>query len=182
MRRRQFLQALGAAGAAAAAARPAFSDAKARRRPNLIYILADDLGYGELGCYGQKWIKTPHIDRIAAEGMKFTQHYSGSPVCAPSRCVLMTGKHTGHAYIRTNGNPKGPDFKRLREKYGCKFPGQHPLPDGEVTIAELLRKQGYATGAMGKWGRGHWGTTGDPNQQGFDPCYGFNCQVHAHNH
>ena len=153
-----------------------------RRKPNIIYLLADDLGYGELGCYGQKWIRTPHLDRMAAEGMKLTQHYSGSPVCAPSRCVLMTGKHSGHAYIRNNGNPKGPEFTRLREQYGCKFPGQHPIPADEVTLAEVLQRAGYATGAMGKWGLGHWGTPGDPNKQGFDLFYGYNCQVHAHNH
>ena len=167
MRRRAFLAAVGATGAAAALGRAAPAG-PARRKPNIIYIVADDLGYGELGCYGQKWIKTPSVDRMAAEGMRFTHHYSGSPVCAPSRCVLMTGKHTGHATIRTNGNPKGAEFKRLREELGCKFPGQHPIPDREVTLAEILKQHGYATGAMGKWGLGHWGTTGDPNRQGFD--------------
>lgn len=154
----------------------------APRRPNIIYMLADDLGYNELGCYGQRRIRTPHIDSLAAEGVRFTDHYSGSPVCAPSRCVLMTGKHSGHAYIRGNGNPDGPKFDALRERYGCKFPGQYPIPPDEVTIAEVLKGRGYATGAMGKWGLGHWGTTGDPNAQGFDLFYGFNCQVHAHNH
>lgn len=149
-------------------------------KPNIIFIMADDLGYNELGCYGQKWIKTPHIDRLAAEGMKLTQHYSGQAVCAPTRCVLMTGKHTGHAFIRNNGNPKG--MEELRLSMGWEFPGQYPIPDNEVTIAELLKARGYATGAMGKWGLGHFGTTGDPNTQGFDLFYGFNCQVHAHNH
>ncbi|MHC4996841.1 MAG: arylsulfatase [Planctomycetota bacterium] len=149
-------------------------------KPNIIFIMADDLGYNELGCYGQKYIKTPHIDQLAAEGMKFTQFYSGQAVCAPTRCVLMTGKHTGHAYIRNNGNPKGMDD--LRQRMGWEFPGQFPIPDSEVTIAELLKQQGYATGAAGKWGLGHFGTSGDPNTQGFDLFYGFNCQVHAHNH
>lgn len=149
-------------------------------RPNIIYILADDLGYQELGCYGQKWIQTPNIDRLAREGMKFTQHYSGQAVCAPSRCALMTGKHMGHAYIRNNGNPR--DLQKFRDQHGWEFPGQHPIPDEEVTLAELLRARGYATGAMGKWGLGHFGTSGDPNRQGFDLFYGFNCQVHAHNH
>ncbi len=149
-------------------------------KPNIIYILADDLGYNELGCYGQEWIKTPNIDRIANEGMKFTQHYCGQAVCAPSRCVLMTGKHTGHSYVRNNGDPK--NLQHLKEKFGWEFPGQNPIPDSEVTIAELLKEQGYATGAMGKWGLGHFGTTGDPNKQGFDLFYGFNCQRHAHNH
>ena len=184
MNRRDFLKGL-AFGAAATTARGlarAAGAAKTARKPNIIYLLADDLGYGELGCYGQKWIRTPHIDRIAAEGMRFTQHYSGTAVCAPSRCVLMTGKHTGHACIRNNGNPKGPEFERLRTRYGFEFPGQNPLADGEVTIAEILRRHGYATGACGKWGLGQWGTTGDPNRQGFDLFYGYNCQRHAHNH
>jgi len=154
--------------------------AEATRPPNIVYLLADDLGYNELGCYGQKWIKTPHIDRIAAEGIRFTQHYSGNAVCAPSRCCLMTGKHPGHAYIRDNGDPK--NLQDLKEQYGWEFPGQFPIPDAEVTIAEILKRKGYATGAMGKWGLGHFGTTGDPNRQGFDLFYGFNCQRHAHNH
>ena len=182
VKRRHFLKQAGFGAAAMALPRLARGAAPRRRKPNIIYLLADDLGYAELGCYGQKWIKTPHIDRMAAEGMRFTQHYSGSPVCAPSRCVLMTGKHTGHAYIRTNGNPKDPETQRLRKQYGCQFPGQHPIPNDEVTIAELLKAHGYATGAMGKWGLGQWGTSGDPNRQGFDLFYGYNCQVHAHNH
>jgi len=148
--------------------------------PNIVLILADDQGYAELGCYGQKWIKTPNIDRLAKEGMRFTQHYSGNAVCATARCVLMTGKHTGHAYIRSNGNPKG--LEDLREKFGWEFPGQNPIPDEELTVAEVLKSKGYATAAAGKWGLGHFGTTGDPTTQGFDLFYGFNCQVHAHNH
>ena len=148
--------------------------------PNIIFLLADDLGYNELGSYGQKYIQTPHIDSIARDGIKFTQFYSGQAVCAPSRAALMTGKHMGHAYIRNNGNPKGMDD--LRAEYGWEFPGQYPLAPEEVTIAEVLKSEGYATGAMGKWGLGHFGTTGDPNKQGFDLFYGFNCQVHAHNH
>ena len=152
----------------------------AEKPPNIIYLLADDLGYAELGCYGQQWIKTPHIDQLAAEGMKFTQHYSGNAVCAPSRCCLMTGKHPGHAYIRNNGDPK--HLQNLKGKFGWEFPGQNPIPDSELTIAEMLKQKGYATGAMGKWGLGHFGTSGDPNKQGFDLFYGFNCQRHAHNH
>jgi arylsulfatase len=152
----------------------------AERRPNIIYLLADDLGYAELGCYGQKWIKTPHIDRIAKEGIRFTHHYSGNAVCAPSRCCLLTGKHPGHAYIRSNGNPK--NLQPLKEKFGWEFPGQFPIPKSEFTIGEMLQAHGYATAAIGKWGLGHFGTTGDPNTQGFDLFYGFNCQVHAHNH
>jgi arylsulfatase len=155
-------------------------DARAERPPNIIYLVADDLGYAELGCYGQTRIKTPNLDRMAAEGMRFTQHYSGNAVCAPSRCCLMTGRHPGHAYVRNNGDPKFP--QRVREKFGWEFAGQMPIPDSEVTVGELLRDKGYTTAAIGKWGLGHFGTTGDPNKQGFDLFYGFNSQRHAHNH
>lgn len=150
------------------------------RPPNIILIMADDLGFGELGCYGQKIIKTPRIDQLASEGIKFTNFYCGNNVCAPSRCCLMTGKHPGHATIRDNANPKGMDD--LKEKYGWEFPGQIPIPEGEVTLPSLMKKQGYATGAMGKWGLGHVGTSGDPAKHGFDLFYGYYCQVHAHNH
>lgn len=138
------------------------------RKPNIVFILCDDLGYAEVGCYGQKKIRTPHIDRLAVEGMRFTQYYSASPVCAPSRCALLTGKHMGHAAVRNN-----------RE---VKPEGQHPLPAAEVTIAELLKHSGYATGCIGKWGLGPPGSEGDPLKQGFDYFYGYNCQRHAHNH
>jgi arylsulfatase A len=141
------------------------------RKPNIIMFLADDLGYGELGCYGQKIIRTPNIDHIAADGMRFTQHYSGSPVCAPSRCVLLTGKHTGHAYIRDNGNPKD----RSYDPDKGIFPGQHPIPESVITISELLKKKGYATATIGKWGLGFEGSSGDPNKQGFDLFYGYLC-------
>lgn len=138
------------------------------RPPNIIFILADDLGYNELGCYGQEIIETPNIDQLAAEGMRFIQHYSGSPVCAPSRSVLMTGLHTGHTFTRDN-----------RE---IDPEGQAPIPDSALTIAEVLKEQGYVTGAIGKWGLGFPGSEGDPNNQGFDLFYGYNCQRHAHNH
>lgn len=138
------------------------------RKPNVLLILTDDLGYAELGCYGQAKITTPNIDKLAAGGMRFTQYYSGSPVCAPSRCVLLTGKHSGHAYIRDN-----------RE---MKPEGQEPLAAAEVTIAEALKQSGYATGAVGKWGLGMFGSEGDPLKQGFDHFFGYNCQRHAHNH
>ena len=150
------------------------------RKPNVVIFLADDLGYGELGCYGQNWIKTPNIDRLASEGLRFTDFYAGNAVCAPSRCCLMTGKHPGQAYVRGNGDPR--DLQFLAERNGWEFPGQNPIPDSEVTMAEILKRQGYATAAIGKWGLGHFGTSGDPNQQGFDLFYGFNCQRHAHNH
>jgi arylsulfatase len=138
------------------------------------------LGFAELGCYGQEKIKTPNLDRLAAEGMRFTQHYSGNAVCAPSRCVLMTGKHPGHAYIRNNGNPKL--SAEFMARHGLEFPGQNPIPDAEVTVAEMLKQKGYATAAVGKWGLGQFGTSGNPNRQGFDLFFGYNCQGHAHSY
>ena len=138
------------------------------RPPNIVYILADDLGYGELGCYGQEKIRTPHLDALAGQGMRFTQHYAGAPVCAPSRCVLMTGKHLAHAFIRGN-KPVRPE-------------GQHPIPDAEVTVAELLKARGYKVGCMGKWGLGPVGSSGDPNRQGIDVFFGYNCQREAHSY
>ena len=155
-------------------------ESQSRRVPNIIFILADDLGYAELGCYGQKKIKTPNIDRLAREGMRFTDHYCGNAVCAPSRCVLMTGKHSGHAFVRNNAAMKLSD--ELIERYGMEFGGQQPIPDSEVTIGEVLKQKGYATAAIGKWGLGHFGTTGDPNKQGFDLFFGYNCQAHAHSY
>ena len=136
--------------------------------PNIVFILADDLGYRELGCFGQKLIQTPNLDRLAREGMRLTQHYSGNAVCAPSRCVLMTGKHPGHAYVRSNKSTP-PE-------------GQQPIPEEEVTLAELLQEQGYVTGAFGKWGLGGPGSCGDPIQQGVDRFFGYNCQGHAHSY
>jgi arylsulfatase len=150
------------------------------RGPNIVLIVADDLGYGDLGCYGQQHIKTPHLDELARQGLRFTQFYCGAPVCAPSRCALMTGKHTGHAAIRNNKPPKG--LAKIREQYAWETPGQQPLPNSEVTIAELLHTRGYATAAVGKWGLGMPGTSGDVNRQGFDLFYGYHCQAHAHNH
>ena len=165
MNRRRFLQSATAAAAAVAMrARPA--RAAAKDKTNIVYILADDLGYGDLSCYGQKKFTTPNIDRMAAEGMRFTQHYSGSTVCAPSRCALMTGLHTGHCHVRGN-----------REH---KPIGQEPIPAETVTVAKLLRKAGYATGMFGKWGLGPPGSVGDPMKQGFDEFYGYNCQRNAH--
>jgi arylsulfatase len=159
---------------------PTSARADEPKLPNIVLIVADDLGYGELGCYGQQTIQTPRIDELARQGLRFTQFYCGAPVCAPARCTLMTGKHTGHAAVRNNKKPKGMD--RLREKYAWETPGQQPLPGSEVTVAELLHTKGYATAAVGKWGLGMVGTSGDPNRQGFDLFYGFVCQTHAHNH
>jgi arylsulfatase A len=135
-------------------------------KPNILFILADDLGYQELGSYGQKIIKTPNLDKLASQGTRLLRHYSGSPVCAPSRCVLLTGKHPGHATIRNNGEVK-PE-------------GQRPIMAGEATIASLLKERGYATGAFGKWGLGHPGSVGEPLKKGFDRFFGYNCQRHAH--
>jgi arylsulfatase A-like enzyme len=134
----------------------------------VVLILADDLGFRELGSYGQQKIRTPCLDRLAAEGIRLMQHYSGNAVCAPSRCVLMTGKHPGHAAIRNNSEVQ-PE-------------GQKPLPAAEVTIAEALRARGYRTGAFGKWGLGAPGSEGDPLNQGFDVFFGYNCQRHAHSY
>jgi arylsulfatase A-like enzyme len=139
-----------------------------------VFILADDLGWGELGCYGQQKIPTPNLDRLAAQGMRFTQHYSGAPTCAPSRCVLMTGKHLGHAEIRGNqqANKTFPQFKE----------GQHPISAQAKTFAQVFQQAGYATGAFGKWGLGPVGSTGDPNLKGFDLFFGYNCQAVAHSY
>lgn len=138
------------------------ASAEGRRAPNIIFILADDLGYGDLGCYGQKEIQTPNLDRMAAEGVQFTDFYAGSTVCAPSRCVLMTGLHLGHCYIRGNGKLN--------------------LRPSDVTVAEVLKEAGYATGLAGKWGLGHENSTGLPTRQGFDSFFGYLDQHHAHNY
>ena len=172
--RRQFLTFV--AGGAAAGLIP-FSGCKSEladlianraERPNIIFILADDLGYGDLGCYGQKHIKTPNIDRIAAEGIRFTQHYAGSTVCAPSRCVLMTGLHTGHTAVRGN-----------RE---IKPEGQYPIAAETITVAKVLKRAGYITAVVGKWGLGGPGSSGVPNKQGFDHWFGYLCQRKAHSY
>ena len=138
------------------------------QRPNIVFILADDLGYGDLGCYGQRIIRTPHLDRMAAEGLRFTQFYAGSTVCAPSRSVLMTGQHVGHTRVRGNA--------------GSKNPGAQMLRDADVTVAEVLHAAGYRTALIGKWGLGLPGDEGVPNRQGFDDFFGFLSQTHAHNH
>ncbi|MFT5464309.1 MAG: arylsulfatase A, partial [Planctomycetota bacterium] len=152
---------------------------QAQARPNIILISADDLGWGELGCYGQEWIKTPAVDRLAREGMRFLDFYSGAPVCAPARAMLMTGKHSGQSFVRDNGNPGERGKPRPEELH---FPGQFPLPDAEVTLAEALQSEGYTTAGYGKWGLGFEESSGDPLLQGFDHFGGYLCQVHAHNH
>jgi len=151
-------------------------------QPNIIFILADDLGYGDLGCYGQELIETPHIDALASGGMKFTQHYSGSPVCAPSRCVLLTGMHSGHAYIRGNDEwgDRGEVWDYRAMIADSTLEGQRPLPANTRTIGTLLQSAGYRTGLIGKWGLGAPHTEGIPNRQGFDFFCGYNCQRQAH--
>ncbi len=140
-------------------------------RPNIIFLLADDLGYGDIGPFGQTKIRTPNLDQLAKDGMKFTQHYSGHNVCAPSRCVLMTSLHPGHAYIRNNRGGVGPGGGE----------GQEPVPAGELKLPLTLKQLGYTNGGFGKWGLGAVGTSGDPMSQGFDRFYGYNCQAVAHN-
>jgi arylsulfatase A len=138
------------------------------RNPNIIYILADDLGYGDLSCLGQQKFKTPHIDSLAKEGMIFTQHYSGSTVCAPSRCSLLTGLHTGHCFVRGNAEVM-PE-------------GQASMPASTRTVAHLLQEAGYATGIFGKWGLGSPGSDSEPLKMGFERFYGYNCQRMAHHY
>ena len=168
MRRRCFLKLAGSGVIGFSLSRSVSLGQKRKRKPNIIYILADDLGYGHLGCYGQKEIKTPNIDRMAEEGMKFTDHYAGSALCAPSRCVLMTGLHTGHCFIRNN--------KKLPVE------GNVPIPAHSQTIGKVLQRGGYTTGAIGKWGLGYPGSEGDPVKQGFDHFFGYNCQRQAHSY
>ncbi len=139
-----------------------------QQKPNVVFILADDLGYADLGCYGQTKIKTPNLDKMAAQGIRFSDFYAGTSVSAPSRSSLMTGFHTGHTPIRGN--------------YEIKPEGQAPIPDSALTLAELFKSAGYATGAFGKWGLGYPGSQGAPERQGFDQFYGYNCQRQSHNY
>jgi arylsulfatase A-like enzyme len=137
-------------------------------KPNLIFILSDDLAQGDLGCYGQKLIQTPNLDRMAQEGTRYLQGYCGTSVCAPSRSTLMTGLHTGHCPIRAN--------REIQPE------GQKPLPAGTITVAKILKNAGYATACCGKWGMGMFDTTGSPLKLGFDHFFGYNCQRHAHSY
>src|SRR5437773_10157896 len=137
-------------------------------RPNIVFLIADDLGYGDVGCFGQTKIRTPNIDQLAKEGMRLTQCYAGNAVCAPSRCVLMTGMHPGHAQVRNN--------KEVQPE------GQHPLKAGTVTLPRLLKQAGYVTGGFGKWGLGGPDSDGRPTKQGIDRWFGYNCQRVAHSH
>lgn len=146
------------------------AEAQPSRRPNIIYLMADDMGWGDAGCYGQKQIQTPNIDRLAQEGTRFTDVYAGASVCAPSRCVLMTGLHLGHARVRGNSGMVG----------GVGPQGRVPLEPEDVTAAMLLKQAGYVTGMTGKWGLGEPDTTGIPNKKGFDEWFGYLNQQHAH--
>jgi arylsulfatase A-like enzyme len=170
IQRRDFMKqcAAGATGLSLAGLTNSGCGQTASAKPNIIYIMTDDLGYGDLGCYGQDQIQTPNIDKLAAEGMRFTDHYAGSTVCAPSRCSLMTGLHTGHTQVRGN--------KEVRPM------GQHPLATNTMTVARLLQQNGYTTGLVGKWGLGGPDNDGRPRQQGFDYFFGYICQRHAHNY
>ncbi|HUS80253.1 MAG TPA: arylsulfatase [Armatimonadota bacterium] len=166
MNRREAIRTMAGAAIGGAAALAASSHTAARAsgppKPNIIFILADDLGYGDLGCFGQQVIQTPRLDRMAREGIRFTDAYAGSTVCAPSRCCLMTGKDTGHAWIRGNARV--------------------PLPPEEITVAECLKQAGYATGIVGKWGLGEPDSVGTPNKRGFDYWFGYLNQAHAHDY
>ena len=164
--RRQFLKRCAAAGAGGVFLSNRTLELRTgAKRPNIIYILADDLGYGDLGCYGQKLIKTPNLDRMAAEGMRFTDHYAGTCICAPARCVLLTGLHTGHSFIRDNYETGG---------YQLALPAETP------TVSKLLKDAGYVCACIGKWGLGGPDSTGHPNLQGFDHFFGYLGQVQAH--
>ncbi|MGD8499673.1 MAG: arylsulfatase [Phycisphaerales bacterium] len=165
MKRRDFLRAVGFGAAALAMPGRAHASPRVMRgkKPNIIYIMLDELGYFELSCMGNKYLKTPNIDRMATEGMRFTQALAGGPVCAPTRCTLMTGLHTGHATVRRNSQV-------------------WPMRAEDITVAEVLERAGYATGGFGKWGCGDRGTTGAPERHGFDLFYGYYNQTHAHSY
>jgi len=182
-KRREFLKKIGTTFASLSLA-GCKNISRQTAQPNIIYILADDLGYGELGCYGQEKIETPNIDKLAEGGMKFTQHYAGSPVSAPSRCVLLTDKHSGHAHIRGNDEMRSRgdiwNFKKMIKQPSLE--GQRPIQNEEITIPELLKKGGYKTGSIGKWGLGPPHSEGSPNNQGFDFFYGYICQRMAHSY
>jgi len=168
MKRRDFLRAAGAgamslAMGGCAGGLAGSADTKSEERPNIVFIIVDDMGWADLGCYGGKQIKTPNINRMAKEGIRFTDAYSGCTVCAPARSVLMTGLHMGHTSVRGNT-------------------GGIALRDEDVTVAEVLKRSGYATGGYGKWGLGDVGTAGVPEKQGFDEFFGYYHQVHAHDY
>ena len=173
--RRNFLKTAACGALALAARRFAHGAPAASEKPNIIFVMVDDMGYGDVGCFGQKKIKTPHIDRMAAQGTRFTQCYTGSPVCAPCRCILMTGLHSGHCRRRGNRTTAHGDDRPARK-------GLLPLAADDFTVAAMLKEAGYTTGGFGKWGLGNPDTTGTPDKHGFDLFYGYLDQVHAHNY
>ena len=153
--------------------------AGAQQRPNIIYIMCDDMGYGDLGCYGQRLIATPNIDRLANQGMRFTQAYAGSPVSAPSRACFMTGQHTGHTHVRANK-----EYWTGSVQYGANTDyarvGQEPYDANHVIIPEIFKDNGYTTGMFGKWAGGYEGSHSTPDKRGIDEFYGYICQFQAH--
>lgn len=155
--------------------------AASEQKPNIIFILCDDMGYGDLGCYGQQYISTPNIDRMAQEGMRFTQAYAGSPVSAPSRATIMTGQHSGHSHVRGNKEYWG-DSPLM--KYGDNdeytVVGQEPYDPNHIILPEIMQKNGYTTGMFGKWAGGYEGSCSTPDKRGIDEYYGFICQFQAH--
>ena len=157
------------------------ANAQEGQRPNILYIMCDDMGYGDIGCYGQQIISTPNLDRLASQGMRFTQAYSGSPVSAPSRACFMTGQHTGHTYIRANK-----ELRKGRVMFGQNadfaIAGQEPYDTAHVIIPEIFKKAGYATGMFGKWGGGYNGSVSTPDKRGVDEFYGYLCQFQAHSY
>ena len=160
---------------------PALAVGKTKQQPNIIYIMCDDMGYGDLGCYGQPYIHTPNIDRMAAEGMRFTQAYAGSPVSAPSRSTFMTGQHTGHCEVR--GNKEYWKKAPWADYYGHQEPtivGQHPYDPEHVVLPEIMKDNGYTTGMFGKWAGGYEGSSSTPDKRGIDEYFGFMCQYQAH--
>jgi len=178
MNRREFLRLLGVSAAAAGLARTARSQpapGPGARKPNIIFVMLDDAGIGDFGCYGSKAVRTPVMDRMAAEGMRFTQAYTGSPICGPCRCILMTGMHAGHATRRNNRAGDNPPSEG-------KDKGLVPLRAEDYTVASLLKSAGYVTGGFGKWGLGNPGTTGAAEKKGFDVFFGYYDQVHAHDY
>ena len=155
---------------------------KSGSKPNIIYILADDLGYGDLGVYGQEKIETPNLDELARNGMIFTQHYTGAPVCAPARYMLLTGKHAGHSYIRGNDEwrERGNVWDYREMIIDSTLEGQRPIPQNTILFPQLFQKEGYTTGMIGKWGLGAPHTNSIPTKMGFDFFFGYNCQRQAH--
>ena len=150
-------------------------------KPNIIYIMCDDMGYGDLGCYGQPFIHTPNIDRMAAEGMRFTQAYAGSPVSAPSRASLMTGQHSGHCEVRGNKEYwRNASIVMYGENEDYSRVGQHPYDPNHIILPEIMKDNGYTTGMFGKWAGGYEGSVSTPDKRGIDEFFGYICQFQAH--